>query len=355
MARQTISGDGSDLLAEAVETGFRQPDFLAEVEEVFAGQPQWGALSAAMAAPARPPEVEVTEWPVVTYGPELMLDRLPSGRELELRYRLPAPRASAWETTQELLQWATTRWEHANDHVDSEDALEVLDRVAAGERFACVEYSIVLSQALNAVGIPARRSSLRMRDYHVGFGRAHVVSEAWVDDLGRWVLLDGQNGAWWGSTERPLGLRELQLLARDGGERPAMVLTAREMSDEDQAHWWRYFYSVTSSGLGWDDTVVPLFQGQPSKLRVAVRPNMHTHPDLAQLETGTVDTGDAPALAFRPAHPFATGVRVGETDLAVEAAYDLDQLPPGHQQLEVRTRTPYGLLAPQSLGVHVRR
>jgi hypothetical protein len=32
--------------------------------------------------------------------------------------------------------------------VDGGDAIQVLDRVAAGERFACREYTIVLSQAL---------------------------------------------------------------------------------------------------------------------------------------------------------------------------------------------------------------
>jgi hypothetical protein len=58
-----------------------------------------------------------------------------------------------------VLQWTTTRWEDVN--------------------------------------IPARRLDLRAKDSHVGFARGHVVTEAWIDDLNRWVVLDRQNGAWW--------------------------------------------------------------------------------------------------------------------------------------------------------------
>jgi transglutaminase-like putative cysteine protease len=113
-------------------------------------------------------------------------------RRSALLDRLPSATDSAWDTATRLLEFVHDRWEHSNDHVENPDALNVLDRVDAGDRFACVEYSIVLSQALNAVGIPARRVELFQANYHVGVGRGHVVSEAWIDDLDRWVLLDGQ-------------------------------------------------------------------------------------------------------------------------------------------------------------------
>ena len=44
------------------------------------------------------------------------------------------------------------------------------------------------------IDCPARNLGLFQDNYHVGFGRAHRVSEAWIDDLCRWVVLDGQNG-----------------------------------------------------------------------------------------------------------------------------------------------------------------
>lgn len=97
--------------------------------------------------------------------------------------------------------------------------MDVLERVAAGERFACVENSIVLSQALNAVRIPARRVQLRQANHHIGVGRCHVVSEAWIDELDKWVVLDGQNGAYWADTDgAPMALPDLQ---RASPRRPA--------------------------------------------------------------------------------------------------------------------------------------
>lgn len=55
----------------------------------------------------------------------------------------------------------------------------------------------MLTQALNALQIPARPLSLFKAGYHAGLGTGHAVTEAWIDDLGKWVLLDGQNGAVW--------------------------------------------------------------------------------------------------------------------------------------------------------------
>ena len=126
-------GDPAPLLEEAVAGGFRQPEAL-ELDRLLGGLADWPTWSSRMAEPARPPAAEVTCWPTVTYGPELVLDRLPADREAELRARLPRPESGAWATCRALLEWVTTRWEHANDHVDSRDAVEVLDRAAAGER-----------------------------------------------------------------------------------------------------------------------------------------------------------------------------------------------------------------------------
>lgn len=352
VAQHAAGRDPVPTLREAIDGGFRQPDLLPL--DSLADLPEWPELWQAMNEPAPPPELEVTRWPSVQYGPALVLDRLPEARERELAARVPGPEAGAWATARVLLEWVTTRWEHANDHVDSRDAVEVLDRAAAGERFACVEYSVLLSQALNARGIPARRVSLMMRDQHVGFGRGHVVSEAWIDDLGRWVVLDGQNGSWWGSPDEPLGLRELLERERDGGPRPDMCLTTREVDAADQDEWWRYFHAASSSGLGWGDTVVPTFQGEPMTVRVVVLDGALTHPDLSGIETGLADTGDGPALTFTPRHPYARGVRVGDRVVATGESFGLSTLPVGRHELGVRTVTAYGDLAAQPLDV-VRR
>jgi len=74
-------------------------------------------------------------------------------------------------------------------------------------------------------------------------GRAHAVSEAWIDDLGR-VVLDGQNGMYWVDADgRPLGLLELRRLrhAREPGRQEA----GRVPSDA----WWPYVHTVGPTGL----------------------------------------------------------------------------------------------------------
>ena len=115
-----------------------------------------------------------------------------------MRARLPRPLPGAQATAEQLLAWVANRWRFSpTTYFGPPDANMILDRVAAGGRFGSVEYAIVLSQALNAVEIPARRLVLYADGYHARQDALHHVTEAWIDDLGKWILLDGRNGATW--------------------------------------------------------------------------------------------------------------------------------------------------------------
>lgn len=165
-ARLTGEPDATDLLAGLVAAGFSQPEiFGGELDAAFADDPRWPEISAAMRSRAAPLPIALTEWPVLTPAAPLGLFELASRAE-ELRSQLPQPLASAWETAQAMLAWVTSRWRHANAHMEIDDAVECLRRVDAGQRFACVEYSLVLCQALNALRIPSRRVSLSQPGYH---------------------------------------------------------------------------------------------------------------------------------------------------------------------------------------------
>ena len=230
--------------------------------------------------------------------------------------------------------------------------MEVLERVDAGERFACVEYSIVLSQALNALGIPARRLNLLTPDHHAGFGRGHVVSEAWIDDFGRWVLFDGQNGSWWGQEGDPLGILELQDRYRVA-DRPTMNgVTADRTADAEQ--WFWYFAGASTTGVAWAEAgFSPVFQGTGVvRCERLVKSVELVAPDPSETSMGIVDH-DGPAALFIPEHLFSTGVLVtGDEREAV--ALDLGEpFPltgaPGTHSLQVAVRTRYGVLAPSPL------
>lgn len=341
-------GDGWPDLVAAVDAGFRQPELLP-LTDAFHTHAGWAELLDRMHEPAPPDRWTLATWPTIDYGPLLVLDTIAPARAERLRNALLPAKASAWETAIQLLEWTTTHWDHANDHVDGGDAVDVLDGVATGRRFACVEYSIVLSQSLNAIGIPARRLNLRGRDSHVGFGRGHVVSEAWIDDLGKWVVLDGQNGAWWGTQSEPLGYTELHAAFASGLDRPAMVSTARDNTAQDQDEWWRYFDSTISSGMSWSQPYVATFQGETAPARLLVAPDANVYPDLSQLATTIVDLPDGPGVAFSPIHPYAKGIRLGNSDVSIGEAVALARVFATSMSAEVAALTPYGPLQPHEL------
>jgi hypothetical protein len=345
------SSDALALLEEAVAGGFSQPElFDGELEKVFGAETAWPSLERRMLGAVPLPSLELTDWPDAAPALPLELYTIAAERWEGLLERLPVPSQSAWATARKLLEWVHKSWRHANAHVDDPDALTVLERVDAGERFACVEYSIVLSQALNAVRIPSRRVDLRQPAHHTGVGRGHVVSEAWIDELDRWVVLDGQNGSYWADdTGTPLGVQEL--LALDSPPRfvgPVSVAQA--------AAWFTYFGSATTTGVTWTaEPFAPVFQGsRVIETPRLVRDGGPAYPQLSALATGLGGTVSRPVVRFEHFHPYGVGLRLhlaGETIDAAEWALDLT---PGEHELAVTVVTPYGETTPQRFAYLVR-
>jgi hypothetical protein len=349
-ARKLGQPGAIELLDELVRAGFSQPELLhGELELAFSDDPRWPAVAARMAASDVSPPVVLTEWPALTPSAPLCLLEVP-GRVEELRAQLPAPRPSAWDTAVATLGWVTRRWAHANAHMEIDDAVECLRRVDQGQRFACVEYSLVLTQSLNALAIPARRVALRQQNYHAGVGRSHVVSEAWIDDLSRWVLLDGQNGLYWtGDGGEPLGTLDLQQVFAARGRRPDFVTVAAPMDDGDADIWFTYFAHATSDAGTWSPGPFGLvFQRTMLHMsrRLERRPEA-LYPDLSELGVESALDGQQAAVRLIPAHPFARGFAVGGADLAGDMLRLEDV--PGEHEAPLAVRTDYGLLPGRTL------
>jgi hypothetical protein len=348
-ARKLRQAGAVELLDELVQAGFSQPElFDGQLEVEFADDPRWPEIAARMAASEVPPPIVLTEWPVLNPSAPLSLLELP-GRAQELRAQLPPPRPSAWATAVALLAWVTSRWKHANAHMEIDDAVECLKRVDEGQRFACVEYSLVLTQSLNALGIPSRRLSLRQQNYHAGLGRGHVVSEAWIDDLDRWVLLDGQNGLYWtGDDDEPLGTVELQVLAARG-RRPSFVTVGAPVDDSAADSWFTYLAHATSNAGTWSPGSFGLvFQRTMLHMsrRLEHRPEA-LYPNLSDLAVESALDDHQPALRLISAHPFARGFAADGTDLAGDILR-LDDTP-GEHEVSIALRTDYGLLRGRTL------
>ncbi|MEV0395107.1 hypothetical protein [Polymorphospora rubra] len=359
-ARWVGDPGASALLDEVIDAGFRQPGIVAgELEAAFGEDPDWPRLVDRLNAPAPPPALELRTWPVLPTAPPPALFRLPPEREATLRTLIPAPAADAWDTATGLTEWVGRRWVHANGHLDIDDAVTCLERVDAGERFACVEYALVLSQALNAVGIPARRLDLRQSDHHTGLGRGHMVSEAWIDGLDRWIVLDGQNRCHWVDADgAPLGAAQLQSAVRAG--RPVRAVRRGPGLSAEEADVWRsHFAAVATTGGTWaTGAFVPVHQEH-----FLIRTPRLEHdpaalyPDLSGVGIG-LDLVDGWA-AIRPAthHPFADGFRVdtdaGTGNVPVGGAWVL-ATDPGEHRVTVAVRTRYGALRAHELTYRVR-
>ncbi|MEL7586159.1 MAG: transglutaminase-like domain-containing protein [Prolixibacteraceae bacterium] len=93
-----------------------------------------------------------------------------------------------------ILDWTNRQWEHnGSNNPTKQDALTILKEAHEGKQFRCVEYGIVATAALNSIGIPARTLGLKTRDVEkVMRGAGHVVTEAYSEELDKWIFIDPQ-------------------------------------------------------------------------------------------------------------------------------------------------------------------
>jgi hypothetical protein len=141
--------------------------------------------------------------------------------KLRTEYKLSQLVAKDTTDYQKLLtvsKWVRSQWEHNGQNQPSkEDPITILQEAAQGKQFRCVEYSNVLCGALNALGIPARVLALKTRDVETRpSGAGHVVTEAYLRDLDKWVMIDGQWDAIPVLDQTPLNAVELQRALAEG-------------------------------------------------------------------------------------------------------------------------------------------
>lgn len=154
-----------------------------------------------------------------------------------------------------LCQWVHFRLEHdGHKTFQSQDAFAILKAAQAGQLVQCVEYGLVLAAAFNAVGIPARPLYLKAENVQTKASAAgHALAEAWLPDLGKWVMVDAQADIipMLGST--PLNAVELrQALATNADA--LTVLTSTEANPKSYFRWVNqylfYFDTVMDNRYG---------------------------------------------------------------------------------------------------------
>jgi Transglutaminase-like superfamily len=300
-------------LERAISGRFAQPEM---IPEGIQSHPRWAEFALRMRANLPAPRVSLCRFPEFDTDVPLWTRALPPERQERLLELLPAPRLSAWETATHLLSWVQQQWRHdGNNNAEQADALELLERASRGERFRCVEYGILLAGALNAHGIVARTCALKMPDYHAGTGRGHVVTEAWIDEFGEWVVLDGQNGGYWTLEGKPLGARELCQRFWQGDEAPEFVhLGETPLDDASRRFWYPYFAYPQSGDAMWISRAAPfplVFQTRhPLRTERVTRNANRVWADLNGFDLGISATPTGPGLKLSSPHPACQGFEV---------------------------------------------
>jgi len=93
-----------------------------------------------------------------------------------------------------VLNWTNTRWKHnGNNTLKKNDAISILKEAEKGGSFPCFAYAIVLRDQLNALGFKARTVYLKTKDAkNRKYSPGHVATEVYLNDLEKWIFLDGQ-------------------------------------------------------------------------------------------------------------------------------------------------------------------
>jgi len=101
---------------------------------------------------------------------------------------------SDFEKVLKVQSWVNSRWEHDGENKpEKNDAYFILKEAEKGEKFRCVEYSLVASECLRALGFKVRNVGLMTKDINeVNTGAGHVVNEVYIPDLKKWVFIDPQ-------------------------------------------------------------------------------------------------------------------------------------------------------------------
>lgn len=171
-----------------------------------------------------------------------------------------------------ILKWVHDQWQHdGSNEPKKKDAISILEEVKEGKRFRCVEYGIVTTAALNAIGLPARVLALKTKDVETtSSGAGHVLLEVYLKDLKKWALLDGQWDAMPFLNGTPLNAVEFQnAIANNFDQLELRSLSGT--SKADYAKWvfpYLYYLDVQFDNREGAGITKELQEGKPSLMLV---------------------------------------------------------------------------------------
>ena len=108
------------------------------------------------------------------------------------------------ELIQKISDWANAQWGHMQPlPYATWDAIEILDRVETGDAYWCTFKAALFVQACNAAGLTARMLGINPRHR-----AAHTVTEVYINNLRKWMLVDPWLNCYFERDGVPLSARE---------------------------------------------------------------------------------------------------------------------------------------------------
>jgi hypothetical protein len=376
-------------LADAVRGGYVEWQHATSDKDLrsLRGRPEFKQLIARMKSLSVPMRIfEVTRWdnPDLGWGSTHRFDEpnQPKLKQLRDEYRLAeviAGKKTEFDKQIALMTWVHGRWSHDGWNEASDgDALTILKGAAAGKHFRCVEYSITVAQVLQAMGFPGRRIGLRRDGVSYGIGKGHVVSEVWNNEMGKWILLDGQNNATWWDGDQVLDASEVRerFLAGKAG-RLRMVhhgspWMAKWDPELNRREWIVYFhhlsYNLNNNIFTRDkrnrdvDLIRPgerhelLFQGYPQEGHAQAHDRAQIYPRLNLVHIDVAASGKQGAIsniittALTNSAPGFDHYLISENGRSSQHRSDSFRwtLVPGQNALQVRAVNQAGVAGPPS-------
>jgi hypothetical protein len=107
---------------------------------------------------------------------------------------LVAGKSDDLERIQLVSNWVRSRWVHdPMNEAKVPDPISILEEASRGTHFRSTESAVVLSGALNALGIPARVVGLMRKDAETAESYSgHVVVEAYLRHNQKWIVVDAK-------------------------------------------------------------------------------------------------------------------------------------------------------------------
>ena len=151
------------------------------------------------------------------------------------------------ERVKSILYWVNKQWRHnGRNEPRKKDAISILEEVKEGKNFRCVEYAIVCSACLNAIGLKARTLGLMTKNVETKkSGAGHVVTEVFLNDLNKWVFIDPQRDAMPVLNGIPLNAVEFQQAIANNFEE--LEIQSSKISKKRYIDWifpYLYYFNI---------------------------------------------------------------------------------------------------------------